>query len=145
MAKSLVIGMIIAAILSGCATTATGPSFSQAPPHSNDSGTLYVYRSSTFFLWQPTIKIDDILFVELAKMGYSYAYLPAGIHKLSVIFASGTGQGPFFTEFEIKANEVVFKKLRVYGGYIGLMDVPEQKALEELKEYHYVTPFQIDF
>ncbi len=132
-------------ILVGCAGTfASGPKFTEAPPPPGQKALLYIYRGNTPLMWTPTIKIDDRIFAQLGKMGYSYTYISPGVHRLGLHYG-GLKANPFFSEFLIKEGQVAFKRIYDSGGFTQIMDVAKERALDEITEYKYVEPSSKDF
>jgi hypothetical protein len=143
MIKRFVTIIGLALILSGCATYATGPLFSEAPRLQIQKSILYIYRVNSPLVYTPIIKINDKPFVELSKLGYSYAYLSPGIYKITIDYRYL--ETPLITEFSIEENQEVFKRLYDSGFNKNLTDIPKEKALNEIKDFRYVEPLNTEF
>lgn len=137
----LAIGIIFT--LSGCATYATGPLFTEAPRPAIDTSIIYIYRVDSPLVYTPIVKINDKPFVNLAKQGYSYAYVSPGLYRINIDY--GHLETPFITEFIVEENQEVFKRLYDSGFNKILIDIPKEKALKEIKEFRYVKPLNEDF
>ena len=129
----------LVAFLVGCSTIATGPLFSEAPMPSGNLGVLYLYRRPAIALTDPIFKIDGKPFVKMGGLGYSYAYLTPGVHRLAIGMLSG--------EFAVEKRQVLFKRVEEEGDRTSIRAVPEEKAIKEMKrlEYRYVEPFNREF
>ncbi|MFA5060646.1 MAG: DUF2846 domain-containing protein [Candidatus Omnitrophota bacterium] len=141
MKKQILILSLLGMVISGCATYATGPLFSQAPASPTDKGTLYVFRSkASVGALIPTVKLNGKPFVNLTAMGYSYAYVTPGVYQLT--FEKGSFKY-FITEIEIKAGENLYVEYNE--PFSMLREIPESKVSEAVKNYKYVDPSNISF
>lgn len=142
--KSKVFALVLfSLVFVGCATYATGPLFQQASPAPETKGTLYVFRAKTISVPNVTVKIDGRPFVVLTVMGYSYAYLSPGIHRLN--FNSGSFGGSFISEVEIKEGEALYVEHHGDGYGTRISEIPSSQALEAVKDYRYVEPINRNF
>lgn len=123
-------------LLTGC-PVAKGPVFFEAPLDSQ-KGTLYFYRGEESFTFAPTIKLDDKPFVELQRLGYSFTYLPPGVHKLTIKFPDAP---PLTTDFEIGSGQIVVIKLTGTIYKTVLARIPWEKARDEIRETRFTKPF----
>lgn len=136
---------ILLVFLSGCATYANGPAFTQAPTPPEKKSTFYIFRAKA--KWgssanNPMVKIDGKSFVKLTTLGYSYAYLSPGIHKLT--FNNGGAWDNFITEIRVKEGEDLFIEYIDYGNQ-SLRTLSKAKALEEAQNYKFVEPINTNF
>ena len=136
-----IICLAVMLILTGCATNATGPMFSQAQDAPSNMGTLYVAKSEAPFMTPLTVvEINDKPFVSLAGKGYSYVYLAPGVYRLSFVGATTV---LFMTEIEIKAGQNLFE---YYNGFnFSVAELSPYQAPDYLKDFHYVTPMNTSF
>jgi hypothetical protein len=76
------VSAIAALCLSGC--IASGPLYQDAPPPVAGKALIYVYRvrGLAFGLRQTWFYVDDVEVGELDGQGYTWAYVPAGVHRL---------------------------------------------------------------
>jgi len=130
-------------MLSGCATCATGPLFTQASPSLDKKGTFYIFRAKTTLGVTPTVKINGKPFVALTALGYSYVYLSPGIYRLT--FYYGSFGNNFISEIEIKEGQELFAEYYAYGIGQSLREIPKTTALDEIKDCRYVAPLSTDF
>ena len=131
-------------ILSGCATYATGPLFMEAPPSPDKKSTLYIFRAKTIEMGTPKVKINGEPFVDLKAMGYSYAYLPPGIYRISFDYGAFAGGG-FITEVEMKEGKDLYVLYSGNGMANNVVEMTKKQASEQIKNYRYVDPINKDF
>lgn len=141
--KHIILFCFILALISGCATYATGPSFKEAPLANNRKSTLYIFQVKSPLVYAPIVTINDKPFVKLTKMGYAYAYLSPGVYKLT--FHYGALEGDFITEIEIHEGKDIY--IEYYGGGYDkhLRELPKEQALVVLKDFKYIEPLSTDF
>jgi hypothetical protein len=128
--------------LSGCAT-ASGPLFSGMPKAEATKGMVLIYRENTIYVYTPTIKFDDKPFVKLSKKGYSYASLYPGLYKLVIDYP--LFETSLITEINVEEGKELFLRLYDNGFGKSLTEIEKEKAIDELKEYHFVEPINSNF
>ena len=127
-------------VLSGCATSAKGPLFTEAPPAPNQKSTLYIFRARTLQMGTPKVKINNQLFANLTSNGYSYAYLSPGVYRISFEYTP-LADSDFMTEVEMKEGKNIY--LLFSGSYVS--EMTKERASEQIKNYRYVDPINKDF
>jgi hypothetical protein len=126
-------------MISGCASTASGPLFSQAPIAPTSMGTLYCLSAAAPFM-SPMIKvtINGKDFVTLKGKGYSYIYLPQGIYRLGLVMATTR---MMMTEIDVEPGRDLFELFDPFNYTIS--EIPAAQALEMFKDFRYVAPLNI--
>ena len=134
--------VLLICLLSGCATTARGPLFTNPIEPKDNMGIFYIFRTYAIVgaYPDPLVQIDDKPLVTLQSMGYSYAYLKPGVHKLVL---QDNLNNFFETEFEIHSGQELFECLD--GFTQSLSEVVSFKAKENLKKYRLDTPLNSQF
>jgi len=83
--KTFVLALLVPLVLAGCATSATAPSFSQAPVPKprEDAAVLYVIRENAVpYLFTGYLDIDGSRAIELQQQGFTWIYVKPGARKL---------------------------------------------------------------
>ena len=126
-------------MIAGCASTATGPLFSQAPMAPTRMGTLYCLSAQAPFM-SPMIKvtINGKDFVTLKGKGYSYIYLPQGIYRLGLVMATTQMN---MTEIDVEPDMDLFELFNPF--YHTISEIPASQALEMFKDFRYVAPLNM--
>jgi PAS domain-containing protein len=133
---------LLVIFLSGCATVATGPDFTPAPPPAQKEGLVYFMRS-------PLVVGEEIgvsflvaghKVVELYSKGYSWVHLPEGRHNIK---AQGGG-GKMSILVDVRPGETQYVERlddRLEGNrYVARLQVARpQESESKIKAYKY-TP-----
>lgn len=97
---------LLVIFLSGCATVATGPDFTPAPPPAQQDGLVYFMRSPLVVGDEYAVGflVDGHKVVELYSKGYSWVHLPQGRHNIK---AQGGG-GKMSILVDVRPGEVQY-------------------------------------
>ena len=101
-------------LLSGCATVAEGPAFSQARALRPMAGkaTVYVFRKyAEPTAWGATIQFDNQEVATLNQGGFTWAYLTPGKRTVRAVWAGMSGQRDSFVELDVNAEKIYFVEL----------------------------------
>ena len=132
-------------IISGCATTANGPLFKEAPVSGDKKSTLYIFQVKKPLVYPATAKINGKPFVQLARNGYSYTYLSPGVYKLSFdtnVLALAAG---LVSEIEIQEGKDIYLEFSDGSAQQSLREIPKEQALEKFKNFSYIEPLNTEF
>ena len=130
---SVVVGCVVS--LSGCATMAEGPSFSEARATTPMAGkaTVYVFRKfAQPTLWGATIHFDNQEVATLNERGFTWAYLSPGNHTIRAVWAGLSGQQDSHINLDVKAENTYYMELwgisQFYAMGSGLHEVKPEVA-----------------
>src|SRR5690349_24664918 len=106
---------VLAIFLSGCAASATAPSFSEAPTPSlnRETAVLYVYREYA----EPTLFTADLLMdereiVSLPQKGFSWVYVEPGRHRFTFKWPPLASMPKVDFERDFEKNKVYVFEMR---------------------------------
>jgi hypothetical protein len=102
------------ALLSGCATVAEGPAFSDARAVTPMAGraTVYVFRKyAEPTAWGATVHFDDQEVATLNQGGFTWAYLTPGKRRVRAVWAGMSGQRDSEIGLDVKAGNTYYVEL----------------------------------
>jgi len=129
---SAILFVVLSLLLGACATTATGPSFSEAPVPSagSDQSVLYIFRSYAEPKLMPaTLIMDGKELVTLPQKGFSWVYVTPGKHHFKYRFSAMAGMPvvEFDREME-KGKEYAFAMQGSVGGGVVVTRIAPMRA-----------------
>jgi hypothetical protein len=134
-------------LLAGC--SASGPAFTPAAAPEPTSALVYIYRPNRIMVrpTSPGILIDGEERILMKNNGYSFFYLPPGIHSFALLL-SDRSKGLAHVNMDLQSGHTYF--LKVDGDHdsfamfkstaFRLLPVSEQNAREEIGECKYLVP-----
>jgi len=137
--------VVLLLLLSGC--SAMGSRFQQATPPSAELSLVYIYRLSAWgnILISPAILIDGDEKLLLKNNGYSFFYLPPGLHTIRLKL-SDRYKGLAEVQVNTEANRSYYVRVDTSASLgigvrtFGIGRVPDEIALEEIKDCNYLDP-----
>jgi len=136
----LVLCLLFSTLLGGCYAKGLTHTQAPSPPENSSMGTMFFYREPGYYgSWVPlTISLDGKKVVSIGQDGYTWTQVSPGPHKI------GTSWG-------VELNTLVtggkqYFRLHTYpvagGNQVVIKRVPENEALEQIREYKYVPARQ---
>ena len=133
---------LLVIFLSGCATVATGPDFTPAPPPAQQDGLVYFMRSPLVVGDEYAVGflVDGHKVVELYSKGYSWVHLPQGRHNIK----GQGGGGKMSILVDVRPGETQYVERlddRLEGNrYVARLQVARpQESESKIKDFKY-TP-----
>jgi hypothetical protein len=132
--------------LFGC--VATGPLYKDAPPPPEGKALVYIYREQGVALVgrQTWFYVDDVEVGELDNQGYTWAYVPAGLHTLKQEWPLDITLGRTTdTTIDLQAGQSYYYKLRTAASFgyntvsaaWEIANISPRIGNFEISQYHY--------
>ena len=146
----IIIPIIFVFLLSGCASTLTGPLYNEVSAPNDGRSHLYIYRPDVFTnsVIAPAIVLNNKELFLLENGGYTILNINPGTHKLSIKLSENY-KGNSELKVKAKKNKKIFVKLVTYNKQIDsskfkrifrLDQVNESMAKNEIKECRLINP-----